>query len=132
MEYKRESELIHEVERRLAEELLGYMQMDESVSLRWTDTTQHLVEAVHYLYISELMRSDDGILLTKKAIAEMVFSRLKVSLPCNLSTYLSRIRNIKGKKSVTLLDQNVMKMQKYARYEGIGRYVESEEFLSEE
>lgn len=126
MENKKESELIHEVERRLAEELLGYLRMDESVSLRWTDTTQHLVEAVHYLYISELMRSDDGVLLTKKAIAEMVFSRLKVAMPRNLSTYLTRVRNIKGKKSVTLLDQNVMKIRRYDAYEGIARYVLSE------
>lgn len=125
MEYKKESELIHEVERRLAEELLHFMRMDEGVSLRWTDTTQHLVEVVHYLYISELMRSDDGVLLTKKAIAEMVFRRFKVAMPRNLSTYLTRVRNIKGKKSVTLLNQNVGKMQRFSMYEGIARYVEA-------
>lgn len=124
MEQRKETEIIHEIERKLAEELLSYVRMDESVSLHWNDTTQHLVEAVHYLYLSELMREDNGLLMTKKAIAEMVFRRFHMTQPRNLSTYLSRVRNIKGKKSVTLLDQNVRKMKLFSVYEGIARYVE--------
>lgn len=124
MEKKESTELIHKVERLLAEELMEYMKKD-GVTLHWNDTTQHLVEAIHYLYISELMREDNGLLMTKKRIADMVFARFHVAKPCNLSTYLSRVRNIKGKKSVTLLSQNVSKMQRFSMYEGIARYVDA-------
>ena len=96
-----------EIERRIAEEIVGLLDSNRggaSGTLRWMDSKTHLVEVVRYVYLSEMMRDENGFPLSQKVIAERVFSLFGMPLPRNINCYLTRLYSYKGVRSQRLAD----------------------------
>ena len=96
-----------DIERRIAEEIVGLLDSNRggaSGTLRWMDSKTHLVEVVRYVYLSEMMRDDDGFPLSQKAIAERVFALFGMPVPRNINCYVTRLGNFKGVRSQRLAD----------------------------
>lgn len=112
-----------EMEHRLALDLQGYLCGEKKGRVKWIDSRTHLMEVIQYLYQEGLMKDEFGMNMKKVAIADMVFGFFGLQMPRNLSTYLTRIRNIKGVKSMTLVDMNVYYQDHNNGYLGLQRCV---------
>lgn len=120
---KEDRRKVHEVEYRLAMELKEYLCGNWEGKVRWTDTRMHLMEVIHYLYQEDLMKDEMGMSVSKKCIAMRACQVFDVTMPCNMSTYLTRMRNNKGVRSRLLVDENLYNMTHYGEYFGLKRSV---------
>lgn len=124
-------EIHRQVERMLAEELLEFMNGEKDRKLEWTGTVAHLVEVVHYLFLACIIKDENGLAATKKSIAQRAFGMFGRKMPCNLSTYVSRIGRMKGVRSMSLLEMNVASMESDKGYMGLKKMVKQRDLYTE-
>lgn len=91
----------------LAKQLLSYLEDTDDTQLVWKDTKMHLIELVRYLYESEMMRNEVGIPISLNELVRRTCCKFNVTVPKRLSTYTTRINNIKGVRMQTLLDMSI-------------------------
>lgn len=114
-----------EIERLLAEEFLQIIG-EKNAKMRWTGSTVHLIELVKYVYENNELTDDNGILLSRNALARRILMRMHVRIPKNLSVYFQRSCSMKGVRNLSLLDMSVARQRKGSAIVRVTQYVECE------
>ena len=108
-----EKELMMRNELRVIEEMKQLMECSEDDGLRWRGTKTDLVEMVHILWESELLRDDDGLPVTFRELLLRCCRVLHTAVPRDPASYLAQARQCKGMRRMPLL----------LRYKYIGKYI---------
>lgn len=103
------------VRQRMVDDMLSLMRRRPDEGLSWASTKTDLIEMVHLLYISEVMRDRNNLPMTFKELVRRACAIVHVSEPRNPNQLVARARLRKGLRMLPLEE----------RYDGL-RIVHSE------
>ncbi|SRR5574344_181643 len=88
---------------RIVADMVALMGRSESEGLRWRSSKTDLMEMVHILYCSDVMRDMYGLPLTFLELVRRVCAIVHVEVPRNPNQLVARAQQRKGRKVLPLL-----------------------------
>lgn len=109
----------------IAEDMLGLMCRRPEDGLVWASSKTDLIEMVHILYISELMRDSGNLPMTFRELVRRACAIVHVTEPCNPNQLVARARLRKGRRMLPLEERyGGMRIVERGASEGLGMAVD--------
>lgn len=91
-----------EVRGRIADDMMQLLGRSADEGLVWRSSKTDLMEMVHILYCTDMVRDADGLPMTFRELVRRVCDIVHESVPRNPGAYVMRARQRKGRRALPL------------------------------